>query len=111
MFFAWRMADGIGIEVPPIPEEDQYYLQGLEPGWEDNGQRWIRLASLYPENINYVDFYRNGELFYTAYDELFSINFITNWRQGGVEVRPDDKEWRAEIHLRNGEVIERTASV
>ena len=29
--FAHRMAEGIGIKVPKLPKEDQYYLQGLEP--------------------------------------------------------------------------------
>ena len=111
LFFAMRMAQGIGIDVPELPFEEQYYLQGLEPDWEDGGERWIRVASLYPESINYVDFYRNGELFYTAYDEPFTINFITNWRQGGVKVKPDDKEWKAVIHLRNGEALEKIAKL
>ena len=31
-FFAHRMAQGIGIEVPALAQQDQYYLQGLEPG-------------------------------------------------------------------------------
>ena len=79
-FFAHRMAEGIGIEMPALPEEDHYYLQGLEPNLSYNGQRWIRLASLRPEAISFVDFYRNGELFYTSYDESFPINFNSNWR-------------------------------
>lgn len=106
-FFAYRMAEGIGIDLPPIPEEEQYYLQGVEPEMTDNGQRWIRLASLYPETINYVDFYRDGELYYTSYDESFSIHFESNWRQGGVDIQSPDEKWTAKVHLRNGEVIER----
>ena len=108
-FFAHRMAEGIGIDVPAVPVEDRYYLQGLEPGWSCGGQRWIRLASLYPETISHVDFYRDGDLFYTSYDEPFSINFQSNWRYGGVEVGDDDRDWKAVIHLGTGEVIERTA--
>lgn len=111
LFFAFRMGEGIGIDLPPLPEADQYYLQGLEPSWEDNGQRWIRLASLYPENINYVEFFRNGKFFQVSYDEPFSINFINNWLQRGVNIRPDDKEWKAVIYLHNGDVIERTANL
>ena len=106
-FFARRMAAGIGLTVPPLPAEEHYYLQGLEPQMEYDGQRWIRLASLYPETINYVDFYRNGDLFYTAYDEPFTINYISNWRQGDVTVQPDDEEWKAVVQLRNGEVVEK----
>lgn len=106
-FFAYRMAEGIGIDLPPIPEEEQYYLQGVEPEMTDNGQRWIRLASLYPETINYVDFYRDGELYYTSYDESFSIHFESNWRQGGVDIQSPDEKWTAKVYLRSGEVIER----
>ena len=75
-FFAHRMAAGLGITVPALPLKDQYYLQGLEPNEYYRGQRWIRLASLYPETISFVDFYRDGELFYTSYDEPFSINGV-----------------------------------
>ena len=89
------MAEGIGIEVPELSKEDQYYLQGLELNWSYDGQRWIRLASLHPESISYVDFYRNGELYYTSYDESFPINFSSNWRYDGVEVGSDDQEWKA----------------
>ena len=105
-FFAHRMAEGIGIDIDPI--DDQYYLQGLEPHWEYQGQRWLRLASLYPETISHVDFYRNGKFYDTAYDEPFSLHFQTNWRQGGIDVRDDDREWKAVIHLGDGGVIEKT---
>ncbi|MBV7334930.1 hypothetical protein KFU94_43160 [Chloroflexi bacterium TSY] len=105
-FFAHRMAQGIGIEVPSLPIEDQYYLQGLEPQMTDGGQRWLRLASLYPETIDSVDFYRNGSLYYTAYDEPFSINYISNWRHGGIDAVDDDR-WRAVIYLRDGGTIEK----
>lgn len=104
-FFAYRMAAGIGIQLPAIPVEEQYYLQGLEPAQSYNGERWLRLASLYPESINYVEFYRNGELYDVAYDEPFSVHYLSNWRQGGVKVIAGEA-WRAVIHLRNGEVRE-----
>ena len=109
IFFAHRMALGIGIEVPALSPEDQYYLQGLEPDWSYEGQRWIRLASLFPETISYVDFYRDGDLYYTSYDESFPINFQSNWRYGGVDIGNDEHEWKAVVHLANGEVLERTA--
>ena len=110
-FFAYRMAQGIGIETPALTEEDQYYLQGFEPNMTDGGERWIRLASLYPENINCVEFYRNGEWFETAYDEPFSVNYISNWRQGGYPLRADDKEFKALIHLRDGRILERVVNL
>ncbi len=107
-FFAHRMAKGLGIEVPDLPVADQYCLQGLEPNLSYGGERWIRLGSLYPETISYVDFYRDDTLYYTSYDESFPINFQSNWRYGGVEVGSDDSEWKAVVHLTNGEVIEKT---
>ena len=110
-FFARRMAEGIGIALPTLPLEEQYYLQGLEPHMEYQGKRWVRLASLYPETINYVDFYRNGKLVCSAYDEPFMVNFQTNWMQGPIHVQPDDKEWRAVIQLSNGDIVEKIVSV
>ena len=105
-FFAHRMAQGIGIALPPLPADAQYYLQGLEPHMTDGGQRWLRLASLYPETINFVEFFCNDERYYIAYDEPFSVHYQSNWRQGGVETRAAD-QWRAVIHLRDGSVLER----
>lgn len=96
---------------PSIPVKEQYYLQGLEPNQSYNGERWLRLASLYPETINHVKFYRNDQLYYIAYDEPFPIHYISNWRQGGVKVGTSVEQWRAVIHLRSGEVVERTGTV
>ncbi|MBD3390468.1 MAG: hypothetical protein GF418_00475 [Chitinivibrionales bacterium] len=110
-FFAMRMAHGIGIEMPEPAKEEQYYLQGLEPEMVYRGKRWIRLASLYPETINHVDYYRNGNLVFTSYDEPFSINFGSNWAQGPVENCSQDEQWRAEIHLRDGSVLVKQTSV
>ncbi|MCL4834589.1 MAG: hypothetical protein KJZ86_19265 [Caldilineaceae bacterium] len=109
-FFAWRMAEGIGIAVDPIPADEQYYLQGLEPKMTDIGQRWLRVASLYPESIEHVDFFRNGALYDSAWDESFMVHYQSNWRQGGVPSVAGDV-WRAEIHLRDGRVIERAGVV
>jgi hypothetical protein len=106
-FFAYRMAEGIGIAVPEIVEADRFYLQGLEPEMEYEGQRWIRLASLYPETIDYVDFYCNEDLVYTNHVEPFTVHFDSNWRQRAWMVRPEDREWKAEIHLMNGVVYDK----
>ncbi|MFP4383163.1 MAG: hypothetical protein ACLFST_08110 [Spirochaetia bacterium] len=105
-FFAWRMAETIGIRVSAVPFEEQYYLQGLEPNLEHEGQRWIRLASLYPEGIDFVDFYCNGEPVYTCYDEPFAVNFKSNWFFKGVETKQED-HWKAVVYLRDGRKIEK----
>lgn len=102
-FFAQRMAEGLGIEVPTIPSSEQFYLQGLEPQATVDGKRWVRLASLYPEKISRVDFYRNGKLFYQCYDEPFTVNFNCNWNQGHVK---DGGKWSAVIHLHDGLSLE-----
>jgi hypothetical protein len=106
-FFSRRLAKALGIPHTSLPLDEQYYLQGLEPEMSYQGQRWIRLASLYPETIDYVDFYRGGHLYYTAYDEPFTVNFRSNWRQDAVQMVENNEEWNAVIYLRNGDVIER----
>ncbi len=105
LFFAYRMAEIIGIQTDEIPFEDQLYLQGLEPDMTYEKKRWIRLASLYPEQIDYVDFYRDGEYFATAYDDPFMIYFKANWLQEAVTGIEAEEEWKAEIYLKNGEKL------
>lgn len=109
-FFAWRMADMLGIAQEKIPEEEQYYFQGFEPHMHCGGVRFPRVASLYPETINYVRFYENGKHVYTCYDESFSCNFTCNWGQRGVLTKDGDS-WEAEIVLRSGAVKRLQATV
>jgi len=105
LFFAYRMAMGIGIPVPEIPFEDQFYFQGLEPDMTVNHKRWLRVASLYPERIDYVKFYKNGLLYDISYDEPFNVHFMGNWIQGPVDATDGKDTWRADIYLRDGRVI------
>lgn len=106
-FFARRLADSLGITKNKLPLEEQFYLQGLESEmvWED--KRWIRLASMYPEKIQRVDFYRNEELFATAYNDPFTINYIVNWLQGPTDGVKQGERWRAEIYLTDGTLIQK----
>ena len=106
-FFAHRMALGLGIEVPAVPFEKQFYLQGFEPEMEYEGKRWPRVASLYPEKINYVDFYLDGDQIYTAYESPFTLFNKWTWYQEGIIFKPENDEFKAVIHLRNGGTIER----
>jgi len=109
-YFAARLAEGIGIEAPELPAEERYYFQGFEPNATYNGQRWLRLASLYPETIDFVDFYEGNELLYTSYVEPFLLYHKSTWIPRGVGVK-DPTKFRAEIHLCDGSVIERRAPV
>ena len=61
--------------------------------------RFIRLAALYPEQIDYVEFYRNGELYDTAYDEVYMVHAVVNYYQLPVMNVQDGEIWRAVIHL------------
>jgi len=110
-FFAQRMAEGIGLPVSPLPPEDHYYFQGFEPQLTLNGQRWLRLAALYPEQVDYVEFYRNGQLIEVAYQAPFFIDYRTTWIQGPVSMRPDDKTWLARVVQTDGRVVEKVRSV
>ena len=93
--------------MPPIPEEERYYLQGPEPALTYGGERWIRSASLNPEAIHSVDYFKDDRLIYTSFDSPFSVNFESNWRQRGVE--SGRHHWKALIRLANGDVLERSA--
>ncbi len=80
-FFVKRL----GIELGLIEStEQETYLQGLEENMTYEGMRWIRLASLYPEKIDFVEFYYDGKLYETVYDEPFMVHFEQNWKQGPV---------------------------
>lgn len=105
-FFARRIAEGVGIQLPELPEEERYYLQGFEPLITIDQKRWIRLASLYPEKIDYVEFFRNGKRIDIAYDEPFMVNNETDWIQKPCLVGPGE-EWNAVIHLRDGNILEK----
>lgn len=110
-FFAWRMADALGLDVPDMPADDQFYFQGFEPANTDQGQRWFRLASLYPERIDYVEYYRNGEFFDVAFEEPYYPLHQTTWIQDGIPMSGQEETWLARAYLHSGEVIERTATV
>ncbi len=110
-YFAARMAQVLGIKEHGLMLEEQFYLQGFEPEMHFEGNRWIRLASLYPEKIDYVNFYRNGKLEATAYDDPFTINFLFNWLQKPVADIGENEEWTAEIVLVDGTVVVKKAKV
>lgn len=109
-FFAARLSEYLGISKPETAPEDQFYLQGLEPPMTYRGKRWIRLASLYPEKIDFVDFYRDGVLAGTAYDDPFMLNSVgSTWlqREFGGEIGSGET-WTARIALTDGRVVKKT---
>ena len=107
LFFARRIARAVGIELKELPEEDQFYLQGLEDWTSFHGKRAIRLAAEFPENVDYVDFYLNGEKIYRSYDEPFFLGTATTWLGIPWIMKKEDKNWKAIVKLTNGKTIEK----
>ena len=108
LFFARRMAKGLGIPVKALSEKEQYVLDGLTGPYELNGERWVRLTAEYPETIVKVEFFMNGTLVDRSYQEPFFVNYSDTWIQSGSKTKKGDR-WKAVIHLTDGRTIERTA--
>ena len=106
-FFARRVALAVGLKKQEAPVQNQYYLQGLKKNAGTDGKRWIRLAALYPERIDRVDFFREGELAGRAYDDPFVMNSVgSNWYQRPYpeKIEPGEK-WTAVITQTDGTVV------
>lgn len=105
LFFARRMARGIGIPLHELPVEEQFVFMGFEPAMTYKGLRWLRIAAEHPERIDFVRFFCNDRLVFTAYDEPFYLHYQTTWIQQGVVVNLGDI-WRAEVTLSDGSTIQ-----
>lgn len=104
-YFAVRMARILGIDTPDMQPETELYFQGLKANETTDGKRWLRVAALYPEKVDYVDFYRDGKLFYTSYDEPFTIRFESPWYQSPIFENEFGTIWEAVVHMTDGEII------
>jgi len=111
LFFARRIARAVGIPLEELPFEDQFYLQGLEDFTSFHGKRAVRLAAEFPETVNYVDFYLNGEKLYRSYDEPFFLEQTLTWFAMPHEVSSDDREWKAVIVLADGRTLEKCVTL
>lgn len=108
-FFAVRMATGLGIACEKVAEADQYLLQ-----YHDLAERsiyWLRLAALYPEKIDRVEFFLNGNKVYTCYDEPYMLNYCVNFFQLPWHRQSAAERWTAHIHLHNGQLIEKSITI
>ena len=122
-YFAKRMAEAVGIKTPQL--ENEYRLMGLEKDvhcqlmpygtmwrrikmYDEYAQisggdmRFLRLASLYPERINYVDFFIDGKLIERVYDSPFTVNQMSNWSQGPLFDLDVNADVYAIVHNRDG---------
>ena len=111
LFFARRMARLIGLPVAPLAQEDQFVLQGLksEEGFS-GGLHTMRVACEYPECVDYVTFYKNGEKLYRSYDEPYMCFTESTWLGTPFRVEKGDV-YRAEIRLTDGSVIVRQQTI
>ncbi len=104
-FFAIRLAESLGIKENKLELEEQFYLQGLEENMTFEDKRWVRLATLCPEKIMRVAFYRNDDFVDMAYTDPFTINYAFNWFQMYTLGIKKNEKWKAVITLTSGEVI------
>ena len=102
-FFARRMAMALGIE--PKAAGNEFRLEGFEPERCYEGKRWIALSALYPEQIERVEFYRDGRLYDIAYDDPFTVHFLSNWQQAAVTDCVPGEHWHAEVYLADGTMV------
>ena len=109
LFFARRVARAVGIPVTPLPRDEQFVLQGLEPQTAFGHKRVIRLAAEFPEQIHKVVFYQDNRLVYTSYDEPFFYRREATWLGTPWHVDPAVRVWAAVVHLADGTKIVKTA--
>ncbi len=107
-FFARRLKSMI---LGKQEEENEFYLQGLEKDSDIDGGYYVRLASLYPEKIDYVEFYEDEVHLYTAFAEPFMMDSLTTWEQKPYRPSEQAERFRVKIFLHSGEVVERTANL
>lgn len=108
-FYAMRIAENVGIPFDKPCFEEQFKLVGTTKNecWE--GKCWPRIAALYPETIDYVDYYLNDEKLCRSYSEPFSLYYISNWLQGPLHC--DHGRLRARIHLSDGRTLIREEQI
>ena len=111
VYFAKRMATACGIENNSPERSKEIYLQGLAPDELLNGNAWISLASLYPELIERVDFYRNDILIDRTYEEPFLLNRKTTWLHTPIKRVVSGEQFKAVVYFRDGTIREITKTV
>ncbi len=111
LFFARRMARAVGIPVKELLREEQFVLQGLRPEEAfGGGLRALRLAAEYPEQVDRVEFYRNGAKFYVSYDEPFFVDCKATWLGTPFSVAKGER-YSADIYLTGGEVVRKEYTI
>jgi len=105
--FAYRLASALGI--PYTAPQEAYQLVGYRKNECWQGRCWPRIAALYPETINYTDYYLDGTWLQRSYDEPFSLFYLGNWIQKPLYA--ETGILTAKITLTNGEVLIRSGCI
>ena len=103
-FFARRLEDLI---LGREETENEFYLQGFEKDSTIDGRRYVRLASLYPEKIDFVEFFEDGRLLDLTFSEPFPLYGLTTWQQKPYLPGPGAGSFTARIHLHTGRTVEK----
>ena len=98
---ALRMAEKLGI-VCDLPK-DEIELVGISKNECFEGKCWPRIATLYPEKIDYVEYFYNDEKIFTCYDEPYSLYFDSNWYQ--QPFKNDSGKLSVSIIMTDGRVV------
>ncbi len=107
-FFSKRL-EMLILAKPEI--ENEFYLQGFEENCDIDGRYYVKLASLYPEKINYVEFYEDEHLIYTAFDEPFMLYSLTTWIQNPYIPTNGAEVFKAIVFLHDGRKLEITTEI
>ena len=100
LFFARRIARAVGIPVKPLSEEEAF-------GFD---MHVVRVACEYPEYVERVEYFLNGERIDIVYDEPFFLYAHSNWLAGTQKLTPGDT-YKANVYLKDGKVVERIKTV
>jgi len=102
--FADRLAITCGIKKEP-EGRTRVALQGLSANEGVDGKHWLRLAALYPEQIEWVEYFRGDDLLYRSYDEPFPVNYRTTWLYAPVTDVVPGEVFTVVVHFRDGEIL------
>lgn len=86
-------------------QENQYVLEGLEEDTVIEGRHYVKVAARYPEQIRYVEYYEDGVLLDTAFDQPFLMYALTTWEQKPYVPSEGAKEFEAKVALATGESL------
>lgn len=86
--------------------KNRIYLQGFEPYLNIDNKFFPRIAALYPEMINYVEFFENDVLIDRQYEDPFMYKSLTTWSQLPYTPSQEKIIFKAMVYLIDGSINE-----